>query len=197
MQTFLPYPSFYKCAVHLDPVRLNKQITETWQMIDTIIENKDNWIAKHSATRMWRGHLTLLACYGDQMFNNFIGRGYSNQHKAGLAIRATGLVARHDTRKTPPQWLGDPCLHSIHRSNLLRKGELDRLAARIKAYTGKRANVWLAANSYGELRDLSIEVMQLLHKKFDDVGTERLWEANFYRQFGWTESMRKGYYWPV
>ncbi len=43
MQTFLPYPDFEKSAKVLDRLRLNKQRSETLDILRTLFGDKQGW----------------------------------------------------------------------------------------------------------------------------------------------------------
>lgn len=64
MQTFLPYKSFEKTAASLDSRRLNKQILESYQILNVLSNPSPTagW-RNHPAVKMWRGHEFKLFDY--------------------------------------------------------------------------------------------------------------------------------------
>lgn len=66
---------------------------------------------RHPVARMWRGYESELAVYFWTMVEEWKRRGY----------RSTIVLPKPTGGLVPPPWLGDPRLHSSHRSNLLRK----------------------------------------------------------------------------
>lgn len=126
MQTFLPYPSFRESARCLDRQRLGKQRVECKQLLLALgvpvgehRPRPSSW-ANHPAARMWRGHESTLAYYGEVVCREWRERGYKdmllNQFKAAsdwLSCECLGLAY--------PNWIGYDAFHASHRSNLLRK----------------------------------------------------------------------------
>lgn len=111
MQTFLPYPNFFDCAVCLDTKRLGKQRVECFQILNTLTGKSKGW-SSHPAVTMWRGYEQCLMEYTNVMILEWVSRGYRN-------TMFTYAVA-HGCSKRPP-WLGDHKLHSSHRAALLYK----------------------------------------------------------------------------
>lgn len=120
MQTFLPYPDFAETAAVLDSVRLNKQITETYQIMQALLLNRG--YIYHSAVNMWAGHeLTLLryqeACY--HQWVNVRGKSHISMAKTyDLYEEYYWMVGQRDHN---PPWLGEIDLHRGMQSNLIRK----------------------------------------------------------------------------
>lgn len=119
MQTFVPYPSTIRSLAILDNRRLNKQITEARQILDTLTGVKKGW-TNHPAVRMWRGHEEALALYGLQAVSEWRLRGYSS-HIGQEAIFRTRFAGVPYESITQPAWWGDERVHRSHRANLLRK----------------------------------------------------------------------------
>ncbi len=130
MQTFLPYDDFTLSARALDNRRLNKQITEVWQIYRTLIGLSDGW-QHHPAVRMWCGgyHRALLeygrVC-GHEWADRWLDgrRGGHAEHAAAEKIvqEIVGVWSAYSTRPLLlPSWFGDEAFHASHRSNLLRK----------------------------------------------------------------------------
>jgi len=130
MQTFLPYRSYVQSAAAIDNGRLNKQITEVWQIYTAITNPHDHGWQHHPAVNMWRGHVNSLldyglACYIEWRYR-FVtgGRGGKELHRAGEQIFSTVPLVVTDLRdllNTPqPSWLTERFC-SVHRSVLLGK----------------------------------------------------------------------------
>ena len=115
MQTFLPYPDFKKSAEILDYRRLGKQRVESWQILDTLLNNKKAW-SNHPAVLMWKGSELSLCLYSIQICKAWRKRGY----KDTMLPRFENLINNLPKTKDP-YWLGDYKFHASHRSNLLRK----------------------------------------------------------------------------
>lgn len=120
MQTFLPYPDYWRSVAVLDRQRLGKQRVEAWQIYRALTGQSNGWV-NHPATKMWRGHEDALAYYGWLACQEWTLRGYNDS----LAPRfLDALVERgieDSSHIVKPKWLGREDVHSSHRSNLLRK----------------------------------------------------------------------------
>lgn len=112
MQTFLPYPDFRLSLEALDSKRLGKQRVEALQIINALRGMSRGW-RNHPATRMWAGHLEALNLYMAVSIEVWVARGYRNTMRPDPELFT--LTPRM------PDWLGDPRVHSSHRSALLRK----------------------------------------------------------------------------
>lgn len=116
MQTFLPYPCFYKSAVALDYRRLGKQRVEAMQLVNSTYKlmqdpnAKVGW-ANHPARTMWTGYMDALKHYHNVIVQEWVRRGYKN----------TMPLYEVPTIIAMPSWVGDDRIHASHRSNLLRK----------------------------------------------------------------------------
>jgi hypothetical protein len=115
MQTFLPYPSFYKSAKVLDYKRLGKQRVEAKQIYDTLTIDwrnpKRGW-RNHPAVLMWKGHEEALKLYMCVMIEEWIRRGYKNTMERPIV---------HIAHCNNPWWVGNYDFHIAHQSNLVRK----------------------------------------------------------------------------
>jgi hypothetical protein len=122
MQTFLPYEDFQASAEVLDYRRLGKQRVETWQILRALAGETRGW-ANHPASKMWRGHETLLAEYGMVMCREWIRRGYNDTMLQRFEELLESTTQRHDEVADGgrPEWLGRPEFHRSHQSNLIRK----------------------------------------------------------------------------
>lgn len=137
MQTFLPYPDFFRSAEVLDVRRLGKQRVEALQLLNALSPDYAlrGW-RNHPARIMWSGFPSALAFYGVVICRRWTGMGYRDTCREKLlnALAAMGgdsceerLEQRYRNafsgkgRDFLPPWLGDGSFHSSHRSNLLRK----------------------------------------------------------------------------
>jgi len=115
MQTFLPFPSFWKSAEALDYRRLGKQRIEAKQIYNILTADfqtsKRGWI-NHPAVLMWKGHEETLKLYMVVMIEEWIKRGYKNTMDMPIVWTA---------HCSNPWWLGNYDFHISHQSNLLRK----------------------------------------------------------------------------
>ena len=114
MQTFLPYEDFTASAEVLDYRRLGKQRVETWQILNALAGKSKGWV-NHPASRMWRGHETALAFYGETVCREWIRRGYKDSMLERFVDLTAGKIVRM------PAWLGNERFHVSHQSNLVRK----------------------------------------------------------------------------
>lgn len=127
MQTFLPFADFTQTARVLDMKRLNKQQTETMQIINALTRPDYGW-KHHPAVKMWRGYVPMLAVYGKVLNDEWERRGYAEHATAAFFLpfidKEMPIYAEYgsyDWYMEPPPWLGDEQFHASHRSNLLRK----------------------------------------------------------------------------
>lgn len=111
MQTFLVNQDVVYSALILDPKRLNKQVVEASQIINTISGASSGW-ANHPAVLMWKGYLPALQYY----YNIH----YLVAERSG--IRYKSLVWQIISENVIfPKWWNDERVYRSHRSNLLRK----------------------------------------------------------------------------
>lgn len=111
MQTFLPYPNYYRSLECLDGRRLRNQVFREGK---TLING--GW-PHHPASKMWRGHYHDLALYCLEGLRVLRMRGVAYQEWE----RYYRVLREVFPDNGPPPWLGDERLHSSHRANLLRK----------------------------------------------------------------------------
>jgi len=116
MQTFLPYPDFRKSAECLDRQRLGKQRVEVMQILKALHDG-GGW-SSHPAVKMWRGHEQVLICYGHEICDEWISRGYKDTCKGKILQFRTEFAS---CTIFAPDWLHTQAFHASHRSNLLRK----------------------------------------------------------------------------
>lgn len=125
MQTFLVYSDFRKSAMHIDNKRLGKQLVETKQIYDTIVNNKKAW-SNHPAVNMWRGFELGLLRYGKIHYEEWQER-YLSGLRGGKLIHKSGeeILSEYYSRLTEvsklPSWIYDDQFLISHRSNLIRK----------------------------------------------------------------------------
>lgn len=122
MQTFLPYPSFYRSFRVLDDkYRLGNQVyRETYTFF------KGGW-PHHPAFVQWKGYERALAIYGlvgaYEMTRRFKEDG-TPKYKTDVCNRwieyYKNLVETLPDTGLPP-WLGNKKLHKRHRERLLEK----------------------------------------------------------------------------
>ena len=110
MQTFLPYPDFYRTAECLDFRRLGKQRVEAMQIINVLEEKSFGW-RSHPAVGMWSDYTDALKLYCNAMIREWAAQGYNNTMQVYAVSDSCQL----------PHWFGDERVHSSHRANLLRK----------------------------------------------------------------------------
>ncbi|RZS90003.1 hypothetical protein EV189_1785 [Motilibacter rhizosphaerae] len=123
MQTFLPHPGFVASARVLDDRRLGKQRVETFQVLRALTWPDYGW-KNHPVSRMWRGFVPALVCYGLACIEAWERRGRVDATR-GLLLEFTGgrvpeWGELRDTGQLPP-WLGDEAVHRSHRSRLVAK----------------------------------------------------------------------------
>lgn len=117
VNTFLPFASFVESARCLDRLRLNKQILECDQILNTLRKEREGfqgrigWI-NHPATRMWKGYEPCLSLYRDCMLDEWLARGYKSKRHY---LNPKSVDIRY------PPWFGRADFHISHQSNLLRK----------------------------------------------------------------------------
>ena len=117
MQTFLPYPCFYKTAKVLDYRRLGKQRLEAKIIYDTLTADwrkPKRGLGNHPAVLMWKGYEICLLNYCQIMINEWVNRGYKNTMEIPMV---------HIAHINNPPWLGNYDFHLSHQSNLLRKDQ--------------------------------------------------------------------------
>ena len=116
MQTFITDPDPAVCARHLDNRRLNKQITESLQIIRASLYGT-GW-KNHPATKMWADHEHNLALYNLHMIEEWWERGYTS-HLGSVEQVFDFMDTLPDTGW--PDWWGDRLMIESHKSNLVRK----------------------------------------------------------------------------
>jgi hypothetical protein len=112
MQTFMPFPNFYKSLNCLDYKRLGKQRIEAFMILKNITGHPNGWF-RHPAVKMWQGYDNALKLYLNMSIKLWIKRGYKN----------TMLFQQPDysSKIKLPIWFGDERFHKAHREALLFK----------------------------------------------------------------------------
>jgi hypothetical protein len=121
MQTFLPYPNFYKSARVLDPARRRNQRNEGLIIARTLTgwylsRDMTGW-PHHPATKMWQGHEAYLFRYVVAFCHVSNAKG----ELGDVIPHVRELRRSFKGKSTKPPWLGNEEFHRSHRSNLLRK----------------------------------------------------------------------------
>jgi len=119
MQTFLPYPSFSQSAKCLDSRRLNKQIQECVQILNTLENKNQSGWRNHPAVLQWQGYEEALKTYLNCCIDEWLTRKKKNGERITSNTNKYQKI-NHKNFKLP-WWLGKYSYHSSHRSNLLRK----------------------------------------------------------------------------
>jgi hypothetical protein len=117
VQTFLPYPDFIRSAQVLDDKRLNRQRSETKQILNVVagLNPTSNW-RHHPAVKMWIGFPRPLALYGIAICCEHRRRGKKDSLKPWFRRMASQLRGSQ-----LPSWFGSSEFHASHRSSLLLK----------------------------------------------------------------------------
>lgn len=149
MQTFLPYPDFAASAAVLDSPRLGKQRVETLQILRALVLPDYGW-RNHPAVVMWRGRVPALVGYGLASVAEWTRRGFADSTAAQIAEFApqdAGLTqAELADAGLLPSWLGDPAVHTSHRSRLVAK-DPTYYRERFPAVDGDLDYVWPGADA--------------------------------------------------
>lgn len=114
MNTFLPHPSFKLSAMVLDDRRLNRQRVEVVQLLGAL--TLGGKLASHPAAKMWIGHEGALVWYGEQVCQEWLRRGFTDNML--LKLQPFKFLYRD---RTLPEWLRDEAFRRSHQSNLIRK----------------------------------------------------------------------------
>jgi len=192
IQTFLPHADYYESAAALDKRRLNKQITECYQLLNALLA--DGGWQHHPAAKMWSGHEGSLVSYASCCYHEFVDRGGTPSHKSWWKI----LNEYGHLPDKSPKWLGDEVFHSSHRGRLLHKGNLDIIAAQLKCHTKVKPREFIkdffSLARKTEIRDLNVLQAASLMTYLAMAGAPE--HDNWYDQFGWGEKPSDDYVWP-
>ena len=126
MQTFLPYPSKRESLDALDNKRLNKQILETYQILNILTGNsKSGAWRNHPAVLMWEGAESELYRYGMTAIVLAEMRGIkTDKNKANMHAlsRSRKSLIWEDNQSL---WAKTPSIlkrvTATHKANLYRK----------------------------------------------------------------------------
>jgi len=129
MQTFLPFATYESCAEVIDPTRLNKQILEVCQLLDSthqVAKADGGWAPPatwaHPARLMWAGYEPQLIMYGEAMLAEHLRRGgnssgaYERKFEQHMSWATSGEFTMER-----PAWTNDPQVHRMYQSILLKK----------------------------------------------------------------------------
>lgn len=112
MQTFLPFPNFYKSLNCLDYKRLGKQRSESYIILKNVEGFPNRWI-NHPAVKMWMGYPDALKLYFNMSIKLWIKRGYKNSMEFQKVDFSKKIKL--------PKWFGNERFHKAHRQSLLFK----------------------------------------------------------------------------
>jgi hypothetical protein len=125
MQTFLPYPSMRDSLDALDNKRLNKQILETYQMLNVLSgQSKSGAWRNHPAVLMWEGAESELWRYGMTAIKLADMRGIKTENNLANMKLLAAKAAIHWGNEDP-LWRTDlktiKRVNTTHKANLYRK----------------------------------------------------------------------------
>ena len=125
MQTFLPHPAVRDSLDALDNKRLNKQILETYQILNVLSGNsKSGAWQNHPAVLMWVGAEEELWRYGMTAIKLANMRGIKTDKNLFNFDKLVESSA-HLWGKDEPMWKKNPTtlklVNATHRANLYRK----------------------------------------------------------------------------
>jgi len=125
MQTFLPYPAMRDSLDALDNKRLNKQILETYQILNILSgQSKSNAWRNHPAVLMWEGAESELYRYGMNAIVIASHRGIKTD-KNESNMKALAKKAAHMWDDDIPLWRKNPSIlkrvTATHKANLYHK----------------------------------------------------------------------------
>ena len=125
MQTFLPHPAMRDSLDALDNKRLNKQILETYQILNILSgQSKSGAWAHHPAVLMWEGAENELWRYGQIAMTLAEYRGIkTDKNKANF--KTLSKIASIHWGDDEPLWRKSPTVlkrvTTTHKANLYRK----------------------------------------------------------------------------
>lgn len=126
MQVFVPEYTYEECAKSLDAKRLNKQVLECTQILDTLLDlptktgkQRVGW-RNHPAVRMWDGCEGALSVYTEAFIKEMNRRGfYTKTYEYKMETYVHKALSSSYNK---PIWWGDKTIHESHRVRLLQKG---------------------------------------------------------------------------
>jgi hypothetical protein len=126
MQTFLPFPAKRDSLDVLDNKRLNKQILETYQILNILTGNsKSNAWRNHPAVLMWEGAESELYRYGMTAITLAKHRGIkTDKNEENMFMLSRSHNSRNWEDNTP-LWAANPTIikkvNATHKANLYKK----------------------------------------------------------------------------
>lgn len=125
MQTFLPYPAMRDSLDALDNKRLNKQILETYQILNVLSgQSKSGAWSNHPAVLMWAGAENELWRYGMTAIALANMRGIKTENNLANMDALAAKASRY-WGNDEPMWRTNPTtikrVNATHKSNLYRK----------------------------------------------------------------------------
>jgi hypothetical protein len=125
MQTFLPYPAMRDSLDALDNKRLNKQILETYQILNVLSgQSKSGAWRNHPAVLMWAGAENELWRYGMTAIALADMRGIKTENNLAN-MQALASKAAVYWGNDEPMWRKNPevlkRVNATHKANLYRK----------------------------------------------------------------------------
>jgi Pyrimidine dimer DNA glycosylase len=125
MQTFLPYPALRDSLDALDNKRLNKQILETYQILNILSgQSKSNAWRNHPAVLMWEDAENELWRYGMTAIKLADMRGIKTINNLAN-MKALAKKASLNWGDEEPAWRKNPTVinrvNTTHKANLYRK----------------------------------------------------------------------------
>ena len=186
--------SFRNTSKVLDPIRLNKQCLEAYQILKCLLNPFPTgaW-RNHPAVLQWKGHEWALYKYAMDMCDEHIFRG--GKTKVVDLLKQLNIPTLN---KTLPKWIGTQEIHRSHRSRLLFKGRVDASIKTLKTrYLSKGYNVKeflekAALPKQNVFTKLDIQILEELLRRNNVII-----EQNYYTQFGWEEPDDIPYVWPI
>ena len=158
MNTFLPFNSFEWSASALDSVRLNKQVLECYQLMNTLA-GRSRGYQFHPCTLMWEGYTAALGQYARACLDEYERRSQKT-HALRSYVPAPANVPM-------PWWFGVSEFHTSHirvlqwkdptKYRLLGGGLAGRVAANSSV---KPAYVWPVAASRWKVVDGKLYVLK-------------------------------------
>ena len=198
MNTFLIDYDLSKNFTYLDEKRLFKQLLESYQILNTLVNNKKSW-SNHPAVKQWHGHEKHLFSYIYSCQHECIKRNIAPESKIfGNALSLFSKIM-DSINQPPPIWWGREDIINSHKSRLLCKGEIDSLCAAIKSKLKiKNLNNWIKERFDGkEKNQLKYKDINILNNYVVLADAQEFVKPNHYAQFGWTTPYNLEYIWPV
>jgi len=123
MQTFLPLSDYNSSAQNLDNKRLNKQILESYQILNVLSGNSMGW-RNHPAVLMWKGSEHQLYTYANAMVKEAKVRGIKTENNEANINQLFNNSGKSWGREIPSWYQDKKKLNRVlatHKANLYRK----------------------------------------------------------------------------